>query len=298
MKRVERLRMNRGFYILCLLTVLTSCIRDEIPPCPALSVQISVRDKNYFNVHKVEPEPTLSEDLAFREYVPTLTYRLCPLGSGEAVAEQELFEVTGEDKTLSVRFPDELPHGTYVLTVWGGLGDLSSLDDARTSLTLHPEGSEGEDVYVTCDTLVYDAWNYDYTVEMERTKGKLIILATNLPGDIAWSRKNVSSLYGTVDSGFGYAGETSVTTESEWTPGVEVVTKTLLSPSHPGGSTLRLNFFDSAERIAPASVPDDVTITMKRNELTVLKYVYEDGRYSIYILVNDNWEKVHDMIID
>lgn len=299
MKGIDGLmKMNRVFYILGLLTALTSCIRDEIPPCPALSVQISVKDKNYFNVHKVELEQTLSEDLAFREYVPTLYYRLCPIGNDEAVAEQELFEVTGEDKTHAVRFPDELPHGTYVLTVWGGLEDLSSLDAARTSLTLHPAGAEGEDVYMACDTLVYDAWNYDYTMEMERTKGKLIIQASNLPGDIAWSRKNVSPLYGMVDSAFGYSGETGVTAESEWTPGAEVVTKTLLSPSHPGGSTLKLSFYDSPGRLVPASVPDDVTITMKRNELTVLKYVYEDGRFSIYILVNDNWEKVHDMIID
>ncbi len=296
MKRIDRLR--RGFYILCLLTALSSCIRDEIPPCPALSVQISVKDKNYLNVHKVELEQALSEDLAFREYVPRLYYRLCPLGSGEAVAEQELFEVTGEDKTLSVRFPDELPHGTYVLTAWGGLKDLSSLDADRTSLTLHPGGSEGEDTYMTCDTLVYDAWNYDYTVEMERTKGKLIILATNLPGDIAWSGESVSGLYGTVDTGFGYSGETAVTAEREWTPGAEAVTKTLLSPSHPGGSTLKLSFYDSPERIMPTAVPDNVTITVRRNELTVLKYVYEEGRFSIYILVNDNWEKVHDMIID
>ncbi len=291
--------MNRVFYILCLLlTVLSSCIRDEIPPCPALSVQISVKDKNYFNVRKVDLEQALSEDLAFREYVPRLYYRLCPLGSDEAVAEQELFEVTGEDKTLSVRFPDELPHGTYVLTAWGGLKDLSSLDADRTSLTLHPGGSEGEDVYMTCDTLVYDAWNSSYTVEMERTKGKLIILASNLPGDIAWSGKSVSGLYGTVDTGFGYSGETAVTAEREWTPGAEVVTKTLLSPSRPGGSTLKLSFYDSPERLTPAAVPDDVTITVRRNELTVLKYVYEEGRFSVYILVNDNWEKVHDMIID
>ncbi len=278
--------------------VLSSCIRDEIPPCPDLSVRIGVKDKNYFNVRKVEQEKALSEDLAFREYVPTLYYRLCPLGSGEPVAERELFEVTGEDKTHSIRFSDQLPHGTYVLTVWGGMKDMSSLDSDRTSLTLHPGGIEGDDVYMTCDTLVYDAWNSDYTVEMERVKGKLVILASNLPDDIAWSDRTVSGLYGTVDSGFDYSGLTNVTAESEWTSAEDVVMKTLLSPSHADGATLKVNFYDAPDRTMPAAVPDDVMITMRRNELTVLKYVYEEGRFSIYILVNDNWEKVHGMVID
>lgn len=289
---------NKVIYILCPLMVLVSCIRDEIPPCPDLSVQIGVKDKNYFNVRKVDQEETLSEDLAFREYVPTLCYRLCPLGSGEPVEERELFEVTGEDKTHSIRFSDQLPHGTYVLTVWGGMKDLSSLDADRTSLTLHPGGAEGDDVYMTCDTLVYDAWNYDYTVEMERVKGKLVVLAMNLPDDIAWSDRTVSGLYGTVDGCFAYSGMTAVSARSEWTPAKEVVTKTLLSPSHAKGTTLKVNFYDAPEMTIPAAVPDDVTITMRRNELTVLKYVYEEGRFSIYILVNDNWEKVHGMVID
>ncbi len=292
--------VRRAFYFFCLLSAFSSCIRDEIPPCPALSVQIAVKDKNYSNVRKVEQETALSEDLAFREYVPTLYYRLCPLGSNDPVAEQELFEVTGDEREYAVRFSDDLPHGTYVLTVWGGMKDLSSLDADRNVLTLHPEGTEGEDVYMTNDTLVYDAWNYGYTVEMERTKGKLIVLAANLPSDIRWSGQTDDGLSRTVDRSFGYSGTTGVSTAGEWASAEEtVVTKTLLSPSlQAEGTVQKMQFYDAPDRTVPAAVPDDVRITMRRNELTVLKYVYDDGRFSIYILVDDNWEKVHGMVID
>ena len=292
--------MKRISYFCCLLLAFSSCIRDEIPPCPALSVQIGVKDKNYFNVRKVEQETALDEDLAFREYVPTLYYRLCPLGSNEPVAEQELLEVTGDEREYAVRFSDDLPHGTYVFTVWGGMKDMSSLDADRTILNLHPEGTEGEDVYMTNDTLVYDAWNYDYTVEMERTKGKLIVLAANLPDDIRWSGQTDDGLFRTVDRSFGYSGTTSVHTAGEWTSAEEVImTKTMLSPSlHADGTVQKMQLYDAPDRTVPAAVPDDVQITMRRNELTVLKYVYEDGRFSIYVLVDDNWEKVHGMVID
>jgi len=292
----------RYCYIPCLLLVLSSCVRDAIPPCPALSVQVAVKDKNYFNVRMVEQEPTLSEELAFRAYVPTLYYRLCPLGSDEAVVEQELFDVTGEEKEYAIRFDDELPHGTYVLTVWGGLKDMSELDDDgnRNVLDLHPGGAEGEDVYMTNDTLVYDAWSYDYTVEMERTKGKLIVLATNLPDDIRWSGQTDNGLYRTVDSRFDYSDETGVNTAGEWTSAEKaILTKTVLSPSqHTDGTVQQMQFYDTPDRTLPAAVPEDVQLTMRRNELTVLKYVYEEGRFIIYLLVNGDWEQVHGMVID
>lgn len=292
--------MRHGCCLLLLLAALCSCVRDDLQPCPALSVQVAVKDKNYFNVRQVAQEPARSEDLAFQEYVPTLYYRLCPLGSDEPVVEQELFEVTGDAQEYAIRFGDELPHGTYVLTVWGGLKDMAELDAARASIDLHPGGTEGEDVYMTNDTLVYDAWSYDYTVEMERTKGKLIVMATNLPDDIQWSGQTDKGLYRTVDCSRDYAGATGVHTAGEWASAEEaILTKTVLSPSlQTNGTVQQMQFYDAADRLLPAAVPDDVKLTMRRNELTVLKYVYEEGRFIVFVLVNGDWERIHDMVID
>ena len=81
-------RMRIVSYFLFSLLVLSSCVRDDIQPCPPLQVHIVVKDKNYFNVDKVELEERKSEDLAFREYVPTLYYMLRDAATGEVVEEQ------------------------------------------------------------------------------------------------------------------------------------------------------------------------------------------------------------------
>lgn len=292
---------NISCILLLSILLFSSCVRDEIEPCPPLTVNIAVKDKNYFNVDKVALEERKSEDLAFKEYVPTLYYQLRSAATGEVIEEQGVFEVTGDEKTFPITFCDCIPHGKYVLTVWGGLKDNTPLGDDPLTAILHEEQKEGDDFYMTNDTLVYDAWNYDYTVDMERTKGKLVIQVTNLPSDLTYSDKTVTGLYRQLDCGFKYSDITSVNTQAEWAATEsEIVTKTVLTPSiKEKGSIVNINFYDEPDRNIPALSPEKVNITMSRNVLTVLKYVYDgSGRFTIYILINDNWEKVHGMEID
>lgn len=289
-------------YLLLVFTLLgtSSCVRDEIEPCPPLQVNIAVKDKNYFNVDKVELEERKSEDLAFKEYIPTLYYQLRDAVTGEVIEEQGVFDVTGDEKTYPVTFCDCIPHGKYVLTVWGGLSDNTPLGDDPLTAILHEEQNEGDDLYMTNDTLIYDAWNYDYTVEMERTKGKLIIQVENLPEDVNYSDKTVSGLFQMVNSGFSYSDKTEVRTLAEWDTRSEIVTKTITAPSvKEKGSKVSVNFYDQPERAIPTLTPEDVNVTMKRNELTVLRYVYDNGGdFTIYILMNDTWDIIYDMGID
>lgn len=286
--------------ILLLVPALTSCIRDEIEDCPPLQVNIAVKDKNYFNVDKVDMEERRSEDLAFREYVPTLFYMLRDAKTGEVMEEHGVFRVEGDGKTVPVDFCPCLPHGTYVLTVWGGMKDMTSLSEDRTALALHPEHAEGDDIYLVNDTLVYDAYRYDYTVEMERTKGKLIVEAEGLKQGLEHSTMKADHIYERVDSGFSYSSDTYASMQYDWT-GQHVLTKTVLAPSlKRNGSTLSLQFYDSAQRLNPVLSPKDVRITMRRNELTVLRYVWNEEKddFVVYMLVNDNWEMVHGMEIE
>lgn len=292
---------NIGYIFLLSIILFSSCVREEIEPCPPLQVNIAVKDKNYFNVDKVSLEEKKSEDLAFKEYVPTLYYQLRDAETGEVIEEQGVFEVTGDGKTYPITFCDCIPHGKYVLTVWGGLKDNTPLGDDSLTAILHKEKAEDGDYYLTNDTLVYDAWNYDYTVEMERTKGKLIILEENLPDAVNYSDKSVGGLYPTLDCEFHYSGLTEVKIQAGWNATSGVITKTVLAPStKEKGSTVHVNFYDHPERTMPTLTPKDVNVTMKRNELTVLRYVYDDekGDFKIYILVNDNWEQEHGMIVN
>lgn len=292
---------NIGYIFLLSITLFGSCVREEIEPCPPLQVNITVKDKNYFNVDKVELEERKNEDLAFREYVPTLYYQLRDAETGEVIEEQGVFEVTGDGKTYPITFCDCIPHGKYVLTVWGGLEDKTPLGDNPLTTILHDEQNEGEDFYLTNDTLVYDAWNYNYTAELERTKGKLIVLVENLPANVNYMDKQVSGLLQHLDCEFNYSGITTVKKAFAWKGEPEIVTKTVLSPSYKEkGSTVDVDFFDNPAKTIPTLNPGNVNVTMKRNELTVLRYVYDDGKgdFKIYILVNDNWEQEHGMIVN
>lgn len=288
--------------ILLLAPALTSCIRDEIEDCPPLQVNIAVKDKNYFNVDKATSEERRSEDLAFREYVPTLFYMLRDAKTGEVMEEQSVFSVEGDGKTVPVEFCPCLPHGTYVLTVWGGMKDMTSLSEDRTALALHPDNVGGDDIYLVNDTLVYDAYRYDYTVEMERTKGKLIVEAEGLPQGICQMTTDVDRLFGKVNSDFVYSGETHVSSTSAVTADQKVRMSSIMAPSVGSGASLVNVSFTKNDSASDMLLPKpaDVNINMERNRITMLKYVFnpDADKFTIYIKVNDNWEEIHGMILD
>lgn len=296
--------LAKGGWLLLLLSVplLASCIRDQLDDCPPLRVEIGVKDKNYFNVDKVDMEEQLSDSLAFRQYVPTLFYMLRDAATGDVVEEQGVFPVEGDGKTVPVDFCPCLPHGRYILTVWGGLDDLSQLSPDHLSLELHRDRQQGGDVYLVSDTLLYDAYNYDYRVELERTKGKLIVQAENMPGSYNLVDIDVSGIYGKVNSNFKYSGETDVYDKVSIPLKPKVSTSTLLAPSvKENGSVLDVDFTHSNPSSNDMQLsPDDVRITMRRNMITVLRYVWDADKngFTVYMLVNDNWEQVHGMEID
>lgn len=290
--------------------VLTSCIRDDLQPCPPLTLNIGVLDKNYSNAADivfddgVDIDERVSEDEPFAYYVPTLYYRLSRLngdGSLTMVSERGVFNVDGNEKTVGVDFGNELPFGKYVFTVWGGIPDLSEFNADRTELSFHPDNAQGYDVYMTSDTISYDATHSSFESMLKRTKGKLIIYAEDIPRRIQFSGKDVNGLYSTVDTRFTYNGHTNVTTHQERHGVGGILTQTYLTPSiKEDGSEVDVNFYDDDNLNHPDLSPDDVNTTMRRNELTVMKYVYNeaDNVFHIYILINDNWEKVHDMDVE
>lgn len=296
--------LAKGGWLLLLLSVplLASCIRDQLDDCPPLRVEIGVKDKNYFNVDKVDMEEQRSDSLAFRQYVPTLFYMLRDAATGDVVEEQGVFPVEGDGKTVPVDFCPCLPHGKYILTVWGGLDDLSQLSPDHLSLELHRDRQQGGDVYLVSDTLLYDAYNYDYRVELERTKGKLIVQAENLPGYYNLVDIDVSGIYGKVNSNFKYSGETDVYDKISIPLKPKVSTSTLLAPSvSENSSVLDVDFTHSTPSSNDMQLsPDDVRITMRRNMITVLRYVWDEQKkhFVVYMLVDDNWEQVHGMEID
>lgn len=301
-------RLEFIIYGMALAMSFTSCVRENLDQCPPLRINIEVKDKNYFNVDQTAPEEKQDENQSFRLFVPSLSYRLSRLnddGTQQVIIEEKGFGVEGDGLTYPVSFDPDMPFGKYVFTVWGGMKKRGELNLDKNELLLHPEHSQGDDVYQVCDTLVYDEKHYCYTSEMERTKGKLVIWTENLPAGYHLMDAEVSQLYGIVNPSFQYSEETSVFHESEIEAGSKTKASIFLAPSFlKDESVVDVKFYKNSSEGAGGSSsvlsPDDVKVSMERNKITVLRYVYDSdrNRFTIYMKVNDNWEEIHGMILD
>ncbi|GCB37109.1 hypothetical protein KGMB02408_40540 [Bacteroides faecalis] len=264
-------------------------------------MDISVKDKNYFNVDNVSLESPKSESLIFRKYVPTLYYSLRNEVTGEIIEEQGVFNVTDNNPTHSITFCECLPFGKYVLTVWGGLTDNTSLTDQSLTNILHNNQMEGYDVYLVHDTLVYDMQNTRYNVALERATGKLLMQIINLPSTVRYADHSVNQIYERVTHQFKYINPITVRKQDSWDTTPDIILSTILAPSTgEHQANVHLNLYDETDQTIPALTPKDVKINMKRNELTSLRYVYDEEKedFNIYVLNNDTWELIYNLDID
>lgn len=281
--------------------LLASCIRDNLAPCPKMKVRVEVKDKNYFNVNKTEYEERVSDTLAFRQYVPTLFYRVSDAESGKVLEEQGVFAVEGDAKDFILPLCDCLDYGTYVITVWGGMGLDEYPDDM---FALESPENYGTDLYLAHDTITYDYENGEHTLQMRRTKGKLIVISENLPDNIVCSEWHIDGIWEHVDYRFRYHGRTQQQHFFPWEETASTrVNKHILSPrADIFDAYIQMNYYDTktpSEQTIPTYAPDVIRISPRRNELTVVKYVYQDNmEFAIYVLIGDDWEQVHGMEID
>lgn len=307
-----------GFYRIALALMLAAglgaCVREKLPDCPPLQVTLTVKDKNYFNIDdavKLGLAERKAEDLPFRDYVHALYYVVYD-AEGNVVVEQKNTEVTGDDQTQLISLPVSLPYGIYTVTVWGNMDSEAPLGDDPTTADLETEGAAANDIFLASGTFDYQYGKEAFSLALERTKGNLLIKAEGIPDNIDFSTKNVEDVFESVDAFFSYSGLTDIHTELEWEVRNEIQSQTLMCPSPSyEGTTLGVSFIDRsavasqqagsrAVATRPVLEPEDVHITMGRNEITILKYVYdtaEDG-FNIFLRVNDRWEQIHSMVVD
>lgn len=293
-------------FIVALATVLlTGCVREDIEPCPPLSIMIGVKDKNYSNIDEVEKNTGLDhrvdENLSFRSYIQKLYYSLTNIKTNEVVFTQHLHEVQGDNQLATAYVPEDLPFGTYVITIWGNIDNEAPVQDNGRYYTMHTNEVEGYDVYMTNDTLTYDYENANYTVELKRVKGKLIVQGVDLPPEISWSRKEITHLSTYAGRNGLYAGSGDVVNVTTWGKEPEIVTNTVLAPTAGGEhSTVNFNLYDNEAMTDPRMSTGNIGINIDRNRIEVVKLKYDEGadKLNVYLLVNAGWEQVHELDIE
>lgn len=294
-------RHNRIYLLTLLPLLLTACIRDNIQPCPPLSVKIDIEDKNYTNIDIIEQktglEQRVDENLNFRSYIQKLFYALYNLETGEIVLIRHLHEVTGDAAQATVYLPEDLPFGRYGLMVWGNINSEEGIlaDGRYGTYDLHTGSVEGFDVYMGADELLYDEHHYEYVVWLKRLKGKLIIQAENFPENISWSKKKVTNVMGNVDYHMDYSEPEQVITYRAWGRTSNYVSDTWISPSATDdGSKVEAWLYDDPDLESPVINLQTVTTTIRRNEITVLRYVYNEttGTTNVYVLMDDGWDEI------
>lgn len=290
----------------------SGCIRDNIGPCPPLSVEVSVGDKNWSNIADVSAAglaEAVDEGLPFKEYVSTVSYILRDISSDVVVASSGLYTIVHESGTESIVFPEALPFGEYELVIWGNVSEDTDISDDFSSVTLHEEGGgEADDIYHSCDTIDYRYDAAAVSVSLERTSGCLPIDAVHLPQGTDYSEKDISSVSSQISKGMVYSAPVSLHTELDWGGDVsQMRTSTCLGPSSDGQfSEVGITFKDmdilrgkSADSAGSFST-EPVNIRIERNTITVLRYDFDPdaGSFHISTLVDGTWQIIHDMDID
>ena len=297
-------------YILTIFTLclLSGCIRQEIADCPPLRIRLEIKDKNYFNIDQVESitglDHRVDEGLSFSSYVDQLYYALYRQGEKEPCLVQHLYEPHEEASTHELLFPQDLPFGNYALVVWGNIDTEQGIeyDGKPHTYRLHGEHQEGYDVYMGCINLTYNEASANHVLSLERVKGKLLIEVEGMPEEVRMSYKEVDHLYEQVDARWQYTGNEEVRTLERWNQAQRhILTDTYLSPTDEReDSQVHVYFVKGDDEQADIVQPAAVKMHMKRNEITVLRYVYDidTGGFDIYLLVDDSWLLIHDMDVE
>ncbi len=284
--------------------VLSGCVREDIEDCPPLSVKIAIKDKNYSNIADIERQgldSRVDENQPFRAFIQKLYYSLTNVETNEVVFTQHLHEVQGDAMEATAYLPEDLPFGKYALTVWGNIDNEEPVREDGRYYTMHTNEVEGYDVYMTNDTLVYDYDRANYTVELERVKGKLLVQGVNLPADVNWSRKEISNLSLYAGRHGLYAGSGNVVDVTSWDGQPEVITHTVLAPTaEDGNSTVQFNLYDDEAMTKPRFETGQIGIDIDRNTIEVVRLDYngEADKLDVYILVNSHWQHIYDLDID
>lgn len=280
------------------LTVLFfSCVKEQgRDECSSgYSIVVGIRDKNFSNINTITGLKPRSEQLAFRQYVSNLSYRLEGQESGETVMEMDHQEVNDNEQFVKIDLP-ELVSGNYRLSLFGNVREHLELRTGQLVYQLHSNDQEGEDVYVITDTLDFSSGPVEEQLFLQRAKGYLFIQMEGIPDSIGRIVQEVSHVCGEVNQRLEYGRDVTVVKAFTENLHSSAVLQTFLAPTVDGEeSVLRLSFYGQGAMVPFMYLPD-ILLTIKRNQVAAYKINYKpEGGIEVWVSVNGAWMKQHDM---
>lgn len=285
--------MNKLPHILCmvfLLTLTTSCIREDLTDCPPTEyiVKVTVKEKNYLNITQFPLLTPKDETQPMNYYLTNLSYSLAEVITGNVVRQSSAFTSGLDVSSYSLIF-ENLPEGEYLLTVWGNLSPGVSVG------SLHQDRKEQTDLYAGATHLSVSNKNGESTVELARTKGNVVLFCKNFPASITRVHQNVNGVYQTADAFLNYSGSTSVDKDAL----VQAINMFFVAPTLPGNtSKLKLDFYTNNTSNPILSVPE-IDLKVRRNEVSAvtIDYNMQSSEFDILIYIDGKWSLIHRLII-
>lgn len=281
-----------NFCMVVLLALLAnSCIKEDQSDCPTqFTVKLIVKDINYFNIAQF---PELSPEAAaqpFAHFTSTLYYTVTDKATRQVVQQSDVLTTSGSTQDYTILL-NNLPVGEYEFSVWGNI-----TNDIPAGI-LHPNGLEHTDIYTARASITITPESQSQTVELERTKGKLVVFCRNFPDEITGINLSASPVYQSADTYLNYQGNASVQKSATRT----VINETLMAPTPEGDdTTLNLNFDTQATRAtSPVLSIPPISVTIHRNEITAVSLDYDiiSNALEIWAYINGEWSMLHHLDI-
>lgn len=293
--------------VCCCMSAISmlSCVRDDLAVCPpgAARVVVAVRDKNYDNAAEAGT-PLIDENLPMTSYVSSLVIRNYLQDSGAYRVYDETLASNERVHPLAAwRLARNVNQIVAMANHSAGARQYLA---GQTAVALHPEGAEGEDIYLGNRQINYPNAQED-TIWLYRTKGLLIIEPVNTPSDLRSLAITVGNLYAAADATTDaaepivYSGTASVAKSFDGTVAAAAAGtrySAMLAPSvGAAASTLEMVFTFGNGTVETVSLE----VVIRRNHITLIRPQYDvlTQTWLIEVMVDGNWVKIENLnIID
>ncbi|MDD6210573.1 MAG: hypothetical protein PUB21_08220 [Bacteroidales bacterium] len=276
------------FVFAVLLAIASSCIKSDLPECPPqFTVQVLVKDRNYFNIDDFPQLTKADDNLPFGYFIKTLYYTLRNRATNKVIRYSALIQTDKDESDIYTLTFNDIPEGEYELIVWGNLETITNIG------SLHPDNKEYADIYAASATLNFTRGYKKAEVLMQRVKGKLLLLYKNFPAEYTSIKQSIDNITQSVDTRFKYDGVTRVEKDIP----VQNSDEIRLAPTTEGSLSKLQIVFNSG--VSTLALPD-INITVNRNEITAVSVDYNaiEGIWEIQAYINGEWTTIHRLDID